>query len=325
MKRREYLANAAVASFVRWAADFVAAWPKEHSVKRSKNSDAFRFQIGGIDRAYTLYAWRSSWQDPANGKTIVSADAASTERVLATLTRGLLTTLEHGDSAQHCEYAQAVLSWGGVRGSADYYKRLDQAGKLIEYHRALHLGSQAALDPDLADDGRLDAIAAMSSGITKVHCLLSRGRLPIYDTRFAAALTTLVARWCEEQGLARVPDLLLFGCGPAKGGQQRTPSSPTGQTYPAMAPNAPARWMRWQLRSCWLLEALLSANGRLFAGLPMAERVNRFAMGCFMIGYDLSPAPGKPKAAAAKRTSRLLGGVGRWLSGHRPAAAWPGA
>jgi hypothetical protein len=288
MTRQRYLSCAAVSEFVAWAADYSVIWPKRHHVRCSRNSPAMDFHIEGIEEAHRLYRWHSQWTHPDTGNRHRSTDGASTEAALAEMAAGLQTSLAVGDSERHRLFAHAVLDWGGVPVSKRFYDALHGQGRLIDYHRRLHAGDTAALDPDRADDDRLDRVEDMSSGITKVHCLLSKGRLPIYDTRFGAALAELVARWCVVRGRCQVPEELLLGCAMAKGHQRRAPQGPGRQRYPRLFVASPQQWMQWQVRSCWLVEAILSAHRGLFAGLPLAARVNRFAMGCFMIGYDLA-------------------------------------
>lgn len=285
MKKQQYLTDEDVANFVAWASGYILIWQKSHYVLPSRFSKGGHFKITGIQEAYELYEWRSHWQNPETNERIESSNAADTESSLDLLSSKLLCTLNDRNSDLHCKYCHQVLEWGGVPKSCGFYDKLNRENRLIKYHSDLHIVDNAILNPDTADDACLKGILKMSSGITKVHCLLSKARLPIMDTRFAAALAELIAIWCVKNKKLSVPKSLLFGCGSARGGQRRVPIEPSEQKYPTLC--SLDKWMQRQVHACWLVEAILDKAQCVFAGLEMEKRINRFAMGCFMIGYNL--------------------------------------
>lgn len=294
MNREIYLNIAVVADFVSWASTYLSIWAKCHDVKSSSRSHAFRFDVVGIEQAYSKYTWKSSWVNSESEKTISSEDAQTTNKSLNILSSNLARTLN--DPALHVKFCCSALDWGGVPSSRGFY--LDNPQDTTEYHNVCHnQNKQGKLIPEMANDDICAQNKNMSSGITKVHSLLSISPvapsnsvgLVIYDTRVAAAFNDLIARYCIDKNISKVPKPLLFSCGSARGNQRRTPNRLTHQKYPILSTQSPGNWTRDAMRVSWLLSAILQHEKcKVFVSLPLRERFLRSQMGLFMIGYDLN-------------------------------------
>jgi hypothetical protein len=293
MNREEYLQIPIVESFIKWSSSYLSQWAKRHQVKQSPRSSAFLFDIQGIEAAHQKYYWRANWTHPDSGKCIESDNAKSTALSLLSLANGLAESID--DPTRHAQWCCAVLNWGGVPKSGRLYTEDGQ--KAVAHHLRCH-SDPGILIPENANDEVCRAHRPMSSGITKVHALLSISSIApkdsigliIYDTRVAAAFNDLVARFCVDKRLAAVPLHLLFSCGSARGSQRRQPNRLSNQRYPTLSTQSPGNWIRDTLRVSWLLDAMLRHPNaaQVFSGLPPRERFLRAQMGLFMIGYDLN-------------------------------------
>ena len=185
--------------------------------------------------------------------------------------------------------AIAVVKWGGVPK-----KRLDELGNgaLPRLTAAKEL-----LDPAQADLSLL-AGAPMNSGFSKIYSLLIDG-FPIYDSRVACALASLVRLFCEETGRTKVPARLEFALPPAHGDpKRRDPSSQRlGLVFPKTGSKDEVH-AKSNVMAAWLLGAL--AEKPPFSALG-AEGVRAIQFAMFMIGYT---AYSEPKRIRRKKRIR---------------------
>ena len=161
------------------------------------------------------------------------------------------------------------------------------------------------LDPDAADLCGLSGVRPMNSGFSKIYSLLVDG-FPIYDSRVACALASLVRLFCEEPGHEReeVPSLLAFGTIRGRGGQNRNPSC--GQLdFPKIDGN-PHGYAQSNVMAAWLLDALSAQPP--FSGEREPQRALQSAM--FMIGYEV-PAFLKMTSRKQNSTTRRSAAKGR--------------
>ncbi len=123
----------------------------------------------------------------------------------------------------------------------------------------------------------------MNSGFSKLYSLLVDG-FPIYDSRVACALASLVRLFCEETGreCEEVPPSLAFGIPSSQAKVNRNPSCGC-LVFPRI------RWSKRGLRryaesnvmAAWLLAALSAQPP--FSDEREPQRALQSAM--FMIGY----------------------------------------
>ncbi|MEX2430813.1 MAG: hypothetical protein WD645_02705 [Dehalococcoidia bacterium] len=166
------------------------------------------------------------------------------------------------------------MEWGSVRG----VRRLEALGST-----ALPIIQMAAeqLEPASADTERLDAVRHMNSGFSKIYSLLLKG-FPIYDSRVASALGSLVQAYCKEAGLQTVPVALAFGLPPSQGRANRDPSDGLLRFRPLWY-GAPRQYAISNLMAAWLLGVL--AHHGPFGELPAERGLLALESALFMIGY----------------------------------------
>ena len=120
------------------------------------------------------------------------------------------------------------------------------------------LRTAARLAPTEADLSQLGGVNRLNSGFSKIHALLIDD-YPMYDSRVACALSSMVRRYCEESGSTTVPRQLALSIPPSQGRLVRNPSHDTLRF----------RQMRWRdtkqygssnVIAAWLLGAL-AADG----------------------------------------------------------------
>ena len=120
----------------------------------------------------------------------------------------------------------------------------------------------------------------MTSGFSKIYSLLIDG-FPIYDSRVACALASLVRLFCEETGCAEVPAQLRFGLPSSQGRVRRDPSCGS-IVFPRIW--SPRRYAQSNVMAAWLLDAL--AANPPFAWLG-DDRLRAIQSAMFMIGYTV--------------------------------------
>lgn len=274
MKKAAYLQNADVQAFIQWIApllDQPGAFRHQYTQLKPK----LHWQCDSLYNAYENYEWKKQRM-------------AATTAHLGALSAELRESVQRNDSATCLAVSQRILKWGGVTASnSDNLIARHQAGQLISFFRR----ATQTLASHLADDEAIPADVEMNSGFTKLYALL----LPdfvIYDSRVGAALGLLVRRFCEEQQLRQVPELLAFAYanarpakGHAAGPNPRDPRT-AAYSFPALR-NDPVFHTRHNLRANWLLTGILDTTTSRFNALQEPERLRALEAALFMIGYQV--------------------------------------
>ena len=92
----------------------------------------------------------------------------------------------------------------------------------------------------------------MTSGFSKIYSLLVDG-FPIYDSRVACGIASLVRLFCEETGRTEVPALLAFGL-PRSRVKRDQPCGPL--VFPQLWSSSHRRYAESNVTAAWLLGAL---------------------------------------------------------------------
>ena len=121
-----------------------------------------------------------------------------------------------------------LLPRGGRRGSSSGGGSGEASAGCVRSATRRHARRSTAtarlLDPATADLRRLADVSLMNSGFSKIYSLLLDG-FPIYDSRVACGLASLVRLFCEESGALRGASLpLAFGVPPSQARARRDPS-----------------------------------------------------------------------------------------------------
>lgn len=269
MNRTAFMQTPEVAAFVAWASPLVIG---ERPLRHGWRSPKFgHWYCETLPDAYREFEWRFSVvlpddTQPSRGRTL-----AENEATLNRLRTLLHQTVEVGDASLFLKACLAVVAWGGVQLNR---KRLLELG----FNALPTLVRNAALlAPDTAELGTLDAVTDMNSGFSKVYSLLLHD-FPIYDSRVACALASLVVLYCQESGASGVPGALSFGIPLHRSAEHRYVR---GQ--PRLYAGQPFRYASANVRAAWLLAAMV--RDLPFAGLPPERRVFALQSALFMVGY----------------------------------------
>ncbi len=312
MNKTNFLDSAPVADFVGWLAAGtrieeerlpagecsagVQGSPASGSPVASVSSLIFDLNIGqspfvptpiacrvvGLENVLRQYCWRST------GMSV--GDWAETKFVLSDLAHQLRNAIAHGDDAQALIACRDILAWGGNRDfKVGAWRFLSVQPSVCTYlsscaaSLSLSTASIAALTPP---------IQLMNSMLTKVHSLFAADGLPIYDSRVAAAIATLVECWRIRVGLNGHPlptELCFPATLPTRTVLRRYPNArycPSVMAYGQ--PKAAAQWSSAKIRLGWIMHEVLTTNPDIFkqeGALP--DRMHAFEASLFMIGYDV--------------------------------------
>ncbi|SDH55424.1 hypothetical protein SAMN04487926_105275 [Paraburkholderia steynii] len=296
MNRKEFLAQPSVQGFVTWLARRLPELSVRLRVAHSRYvPGGIDEQVSGLEAVLAHYHWRASWYEPRTCKPVESGDWASTRASLERLGAWLRESVANGDELEAGAAAREILRWGGVSSAIPFIESKVRKNEWCAYLK--ELAPLFALDGDQA----LEALHAgnverFDSGMTKIHALFDTTGSPIYDSRVGAALAMLYEMFRGELGREGVQyDALGFPSGPARGPQIRNPvglgltASP--QFYTPQV--RPEEWARWQLKTGWIIRAVLEQTA-LFASELAGKAANNIAARChafeaalFMIGYDI--------------------------------------
>ena len=148
------------------------------------------------------------------------------------------------------------------------------------------------LDPACADAdaGALKAggLRFMGAGYSKIYSLMLDD-FPIYDSRIACSLTSLIRVYCRDQGLPGVPDLLVLCVLPNASTLDRDPSDETYRfpiVHASQSMIKKDEYASSNLRAAWLLRELVErADGK--GGWPVGQELVALQSALFMVGYEV--------------------------------------
>ncbi len=189
----------------------------------------------------------------------------------------------------------AILQWGGERNSNtgarhflnEKLQNESLADYLISAKESFHLQS--------ADLENLGAIESVNSMLSKIYALASEDNLPIYDSRVAAAIASLVEiyRINEEVRWEAVPELLIFPTIYTQNNQRRCITGLHANALVSESsvlyygrPDTSRRWASAKVRLGWIIQEVLDQSQDLFNN-QRHSRAHAFEASLFMIGYDV--------------------------------------
>ena len=278
MKQDAYLQDADVARFLEWVEPLVAGHKSIHICWKSRGH---RFECTTLEQAYLRYNWRGKVERD-NGSTETIATFEETARAFDEWrqTMGAVMGRDGSNPDDHelfIRTAKRIRRWGGIRKHGD----LDKLGS-----RAFAVLSENArrLDPGSGDTDDLRSFRHMGSGYSKIYAMMIPS-LPIYDSRVAGALTSLILihrRRCELPG---VPETLQLGVPQSQGKQRRNPSAGP-YAFPTIWDSAAhgRRYAVSNLKAAWLI-ADMARRGEPFAGMDHDRRILALQSALFMTGY----------------------------------------
>lgn len=180
---------------------------------------------------------------------------------------------------------EKVLKWGGDRaatiGAWPVLRSLGEGlpAYLLRVEAALELSDCVLEAPALGHP----EVRHMNAMLTRIHSLFARDGLPMYESRVAGAIATLVETWRQTTGQdnALSPNLAF----PAVGGAgrcvlDRYPGASDPGTLRYNSPSTPGRWAAAMVRLGWLMKLLLG-------GSPSAAEMRWLEASLFVAGDDV--------------------------------------
>lgn len=293
MNQQQFLDDIEVNAFVEWLAGFADRLLVNLNINRSARvPTAVARNVQGFDNLIDSYVWRANWEDD-DGTQVDSLCWDSTAQSLARLGKKLRTALESKSAQAVMTACEAILRWGGERnasrGARPFLKAKHVNGQLVDY-------LVAAREAFSLKRGRLDqlhAIELVNSMLTKIYALASGDGLPIYDSRVAAAIASLVEVYRIEthRDWQQVPGKLLFPTMAEESRRKLNGLHPdalisTGAVMRYQDADMSARWASAKLRLGWIIEDVLRRAPKLLSSQPHS-RHHAFEASLFMIGYDV--------------------------------------
>ena len=249
MKRDDYLGTRHVTQFVQWGANIVSGnWGLEHTWKGNKTVG--RLECKTLCQAYSNYFW--------NGESF-----SQTLTKLGGFSNEFRRAIVDDNHWQFDATAESVKEWGRMRKVQLCAKTLRKRAKL--------------LNPEEADTDDLSRFGTMRATHSKIYSLLVSG-LPMYDSRTACGLASLIWLFCKAKGNLPVPDPLKLGIPSPKVNFSRRPSEDFPRIYSGF------KYADSNLKASWILRGLLD-EARGFCQVPEERQLLALQSALFMIGY----------------------------------------
>lgn len=285
MTRDEYLNQPCVIAFVDWLAHILPELQIGLSIRESRFVPrGLSAKVCGIQNIIpNYYVWKATGMK--------RGDWEETNTHLNCLANALQNAVNAPEGDGSLDACLKVIKWGGDRNPEQ--GAIPFLGSLGSNLSTYISGVGAALNLANADlTAFTPRVCRMNSMLTKIHALFSTDGLPIYDSRVAAAIATLVEMWRQVQdNRTSIPDLLKF---PAtlrsRSVTHAFPCAPTPGVlnYSNTAVVRTAReWCSAKVRLGWLMECVLTNSRKLWGDEQHPQRMRNFEAALFMIGYDV--------------------------------------
>jgi hypothetical protein len=281
MNKKQFLNDSAVESFIDWLSSNISKIEINLKIGKSKFvQNPINEKIIGIDKVLQRYQWKSIGMQ--------SGSWGETKARLGELSAKLRSALSSKDENATLDACKNILAWGGNRnwnvGAYPFLQRKAKAGTLCNY---ISKAGTAMLLSD-ADTTKLSpAIEKMNAMLTKVHALYTEDGLPIYDSRVAAAIASLVELWRKRQNLSGVtlpPTLSFPATVSTRSVYQAFPDTQFDPGLIGYDAESSIAWASAKVRLGFILQAVLERNSVLFSG---ENRMHAFEACLFMIGYNV--------------------------------------
>lgn len=288
MNKQEFLANQDVEEFLVWLARELPRLKIRLDIKRSRFvPSGLKVDVTGLESVLAHYTWKSHG--------MATGDWTETRARLAALAHMLRDAVHRDSNPDALDACRDILKWGGNRnwnrGAYPFLDARAAAGVLCSYLR----DAGAAFALVTADvDAIVPPIELLNSMLTKVHALYAEDGLPIYDSRVAVAIASLVEMWRVATGKSEdpLPAPLTF---PATTASRTVRDLFTHASSPGVmaygAPETAGQWASVKVRLGWIMEGILGKMPELFSGCcpapSLADRMHTFEASLFMVGYNL--------------------------------------
>ncbi len=291
--------------FVRWLKENLPQLPICLRIAQSRFvPSGVVADVIGIGKVLDHYVWKATGT--------LNGDWLETKEHLDELSGKLRDAVGDGNNSAALKVCDEILVWGGDRnpavGACEFLEAKANTETLCEYIQ--ETGRSFSLTT--ADVAQLSPpVVKMNSMLTKVHALYATDGLPIYDSRVAAAIASLVEFWRESTGKANTPlptSLVFPATMKTRTVFRRFANArhhPGLMAYGAAAAADTARkWSSAKIRLGWTIEEVLKALPSLFSSCcsspSIADRMHAFEASLFIMGYDVTCLGCKKNTAADK-------------------------
>ena len=261
MNRTAYLNDPDVHDFIEWSANLVTGkWGLQHRwASKTLGSHCFT----SLFDAFQKYSWRGK----GFCETIAWFEKVGTKLRQATAE----------DKNEFVKAAHEVWTWGGISNKKSLNELSSGGYRQIRRNAAL-------LDPAHADTDNLNGFNFMSSSYSKIYALMIDD-FPIYDSRVACTLTSLIWLFCLDTSRPCVPHMLLLGI--PRDQRSSVERNPYGFPYikPHQSKSERTKYANANLKAAWLLGVLADIRGH-FDTVPREKRVLALQSALFMLGYQ---------------------------------------
>jgi len=316
MNKKEFLLDQNVSDFINWASVHLLDIIVDFNISKKgtgsadgRNGPGLKGKVIGLNAVTNAYHWRGDWKNDQGG-SVISSDWASSRESLSQLSKWLKEEVASGSDVRALSACDAVLSWGGDRnskqGARPFLKSKAEKGQLTTYLST----ATSVFSLDTADTSQLGHIEEMNSMLTKIHALLSDDGLPIYDSRVAASIASLVEIYSKSTGKKpfETHEHLAFKAVVGRTDKDKrrrviglsldTPMFDPGVISRAKnsKKNSALEWSSAKVRLAWLIESILERaeqndkpifEKNTFLDDTSKSRMHAFEAALFMIGFDV--------------------------------------
>ena len=264
MNRSSYLDCPDVRDFVEWSTRLATGeWGLVHDWSSDYHKNPRTWSCTSLYDAHKRYCWDSK-------------DFGQTSEILDGFRRELCDATAAGKD-EFVKVALKICRWGG-NNVRSLKKLSDQDFQQIEDNANL-------LDPRYGDADNLKGFKFMGSGYSKVYSHMIKD-FPMYDSRVACALTSLIWLFSRDKSRPSVPCLLRLGVPPGRN-EDKVNHNPSRGPYqfPNIRGQQHTLYADSNLRAAWLLGALADHGGQ-FNTVPRERRVRALESALFMLGYE---------------------------------------
>ena len=290
MNKTTFLQDPNVIAFIDWSNHKLPGLQVNLDISRSRFvPEPINRTCSGLDDVLKHYSWKAA--------NMQKGDWNETVKHLEQMSKKLRNAVDSKNNLDALDACKKILKWGGNR---DYekgaYPFLSQQANLCEYIKKT--GDAFSLETTNITQlaGPNLPVRLMNSMLTKVHAFYALDGLPIYDSRVAAAIATLIELWRRDtdKKSTSLPDILKF---PATTSTRTVLDLfPDGKHPSVMVyghADTVAQWSGAKVRLGWLIKAII-LNGNLFNQIDEVLRMRAFEASLFMIGYDVTCLGNKP-------------------------------
>lgn len=281
MNKKQFLDDSAVESFIDWLSNNLSKIEINLKIGKSRFvQNPINEKIIGIDNVLQHYQWKSI--------DMQSGSWSETKARLGELSAKLKSAVTSNDENATLDACKNILAWGGNRnwnvGAYPFLRPKAETGTLCDYIRK----AGAAMKLSDADTTKLSpTVEDMNAMLTKVHALYATDGLPIYDSRVAAAIASLVELWRREENLSGITLPLALSFPATVSTRSVYQAFPDTQFDPGLVGYGAKRTIPWasaKVRLGFILQTVLERNNALFSS---ENRMHAFEACLFMIGYNV--------------------------------------